>query len=634
MSGIFGLLNLDGRPAERPLLKRMASAIAHRGPDGDGLHVEGPVGLGHRMLHTTPESLHEVQPLRDETGEYCLTLDGRVDNRDKLRAELDAAGFHLRDDTDAELVLRAYQAWGESSPDRLVGDFAFALWDGRRRRLFCARDYLGSKPFCYAANGSRFIFASELHVLFADPALPREPNEGVVGEFLANRLTSTDETLFRGIHRLPAGHAAFVDASGMRTFRHWRPDPARKIRCRDDGEYADRFREVFQTAVLRCARSSSPLAVDLSGGLDSSSIACMLAALRREGTHAVPDMKTFSVVFPGLPCDETDYSREVARRWDLNHAELPCLKPVGMSPDAQVRRYLDFPDYPNGSPMDPIKAAARDEGFRVRLRGLGGDEWLNGSLLHCADLVRSMRILDLLKNVRPNMRLGRIRDLPVPHLPILRYGLWPLLPLSLRNAVNTTLGRNPLPRWIPDRFARRLDLPARVRPRALDFPTPTHATREMVETGTFAPYVRALELEERMSSFHAIEERNPFLDKDLVEFALALPEEQRWQRGQLKYVLRNAMRGLLPERVRMRDTKARFSHVYLEALKATWANRPSETLAIGRIGWVNEKTLDDSYQEMLELYFRRNPAYVGFANRLMMVRGIDLWYRYVFLEGR
>lgn len=162
MSGIAAIYNLNGRPLDRALLLRLTDVIAHRGPDGSGLFVDGAVGLSHQMLRTTPESLHEEQPLADETGNLILTLDGRVDNRNELKAALKAKGFGLRADTDAELVLLAYQAWGEECPQRIIGDFAFVVWDKRNRHFFCARDPMGIRPFYYYLDDRTFLCGSEL----------------------------------------------------------------------------------------------------------------------------------------------------------------------------------------------------------------------------------------------------------------------------------------------------------------------------------------------------------------------------------------------------------------------------------------------------------------------------------------
>jgi len=143
MSGIAGIFNLDGRPADASLLRRMVDAIAHRGPDGSGVWIAGSVGLGHRMLRTTPESAVEKQPLTDESATLSLTFDGRVDNREEISSLLSSHGWKLRDQTDAEIILRAYQCWGEECAGKIVGDFAFVVWDGKKQQLFCVRDVVG-----------------------------------------------------------------------------------------------------------------------------------------------------------------------------------------------------------------------------------------------------------------------------------------------------------------------------------------------------------------------------------------------------------------------------------------------------------------------------------------------------------
>ena len=162
MSGLAGIYRLDGQPVHPPLLQRMVERLAHRGPDGSHCWIHRFIGMGHAMLRTTPESLEEQQPWQDETGALSLTLDGRIDNREDLTASLLAAGLTLRNHTDAELMLRAYQCWGEACPERIVGDFALVIWDGPRRQLFCARDILGLKPFYYSLHDNTFCWASEI----------------------------------------------------------------------------------------------------------------------------------------------------------------------------------------------------------------------------------------------------------------------------------------------------------------------------------------------------------------------------------------------------------------------------------------------------------------------------------------
>ena len=219
----------------------MLDAVAYRGPDGLNSWIDGPVALGHAMLRTTPEAMGESQPLVDEQTGLVLTMDGRVDNRDELTALLERQGLRLAGGTDAEIVLRAYQCWGEEAPAKILGDFAFALWDGRKRQLFCARDVASVQPLFYHCDGRSFICASELHQILADLAVPREPDERVIGMYLTGMLLDPVPTLYRDIRKLEGGCSITVRPGKIDRRRYFDIDPAKRIRYRTDAEYAEHF---------------------------------------------------------------------------------------------------------------------------------------------------------------------------------------------------------------------------------------------------------------------------------------------------------------------------------------------------------------------------------------------------------
>src|SRR2546427_419333 len=226
MSGLAGLLALDGGSAETLVLQRMLAALAHRGRDGQNTWSSGPIAMGHQAFWTTPEARGEIQPWRHPSGELVATLDGRIDNRRALRDALVARGLPPRAEHDAELVLRAYECWGEDFARELVGDFAVAIWDGPARRLVCARDPLGVKPFYYHFDGHHFRWSSEPQAIFEDPTVPRRPHEGMVAEMLAGYLVSTEETLWQGLFRLRPGHTLTVTRDGLCLRRYWSPESA------------------------------------------------------------------------------------------------------------------------------------------------------------------------------------------------------------------------------------------------------------------------------------------------------------------------------------------------------------------------------------------------------------------------
>ena len=210
MSGIAGVYYLDGRTVDSADLERMVDILAHRGPDGAAVWCEGSAGLGHRMLHTTPESLHEELPLVSAYGDLALTADARIDNRGELLSALRIDRPH-EEVCDSELIIEAYKKWGERCPERLLGDFAFAIWDGRNRRLFCARDHMGVKPFYYYRSYRLFAFASEIKALLCLPDVPHKLNEVQIADYLLdNYYEDKAVTFYEGILRLPPAHVTSV----------------------------------------------------------------------------------------------------------------------------------------------------------------------------------------------------------------------------------------------------------------------------------------------------------------------------------------------------------------------------------------------------------------------------------------
>jgi asparagine synthase (glutamine-hydrolysing) len=629
MSGIAGIYHFDGRPVDPALLKRMTDIIGHRGPDRADYWLDGLVGLGHRMLQTTPESLRETQPLADETGSLCLTLDGRVDNRNELRTALESKGAKLRTDTDAELILRAYECWDEACPKHIIGDFAFVIWDRRNRWLFCARDILGLRPLYYYSGDRTFLCGSEPRQLFEDPMTQREPNEGMIGEYLARAITNREETLYQGVYRLPPAHVLIVQPGRLRKVRYWDTDPARTLRYRTDEEYAAHFSEIFKEAVRCRLRSHGPIGAYLSGGLDSSSVVGMVQSLYREGALADLGFETFSMLFPGLPCDESVYIQDVVRMWDLTYNALYPKETDASTYTAQVQRYQDFPNYPNGSMSDSLKALAHAKGFRVLLTGLGGDDWLTGSLYHYADLLRRLRMLALVRQARFDSHLS---PMIVPLSSVLQYGVKPLLPQTVRRALRWMLRRDGFPPWMDPHFARRIHLAERIRGEAVRRPFTTFARADLYRSACSGFGAHFAEVEERSASWFGLEQRHPLHDRRIAEFALALPEEQRWRRDQPRFVLRQAMQGRLPETIRLRLTKADFSHVFAEDLQAQGGEDLFDSLTIASMGWVNGERVRDMYRQLLQLYAKGDSGYTLYVCPLWLAYGIELWFNTVFLN--
>jgi asparagine synthase (glutamine-hydrolysing) len=521
-------------------------------------------------------------------------------------------------------VVRAYQCWGQECPRHIIGDFAFALWDGRRRELFCARDVLGIRPFYFHSDGRTFLCASEPHQLFEHGTVPRRPNEGMIAEYLAAAPTSLEETLFKGISRLPPAHCLEVGREGIRQFRYWDIDPAKQISYTNDQEYAEHFFALFEEAVRCRLRSSHRLGSELSGGLDSSSVVSMVGWLREHGSSPDVGFETFSVVFPGLACDEREYIAAVTKRWGFPSNLVPAQVSAPYFYAEQARRYKDFPDYPSSVMSYPLKTVAGRKGIRVLLSGDGGDQWLDGSCYHYADLLRRLRIGDAIRQARCDARTlsaGRVAG------PLLHCGVLPLIPQPIKSVL-----RRPLtPDWVDERWATRTGLSERLRQRASLSAPANFAQRDLYRTLTDGWAAHGNETGDRALAALQVEQRHPLDDRRIIEFALALPERQRRRGEERRFILRGAMRGLLPESVRRRVTKADFSHVFTESLTGPETERQFSSLAISDAGWVSGATARSNYQRMMNLYRAGDARYAGHVWPIWMIFGIETWYRTVFL---
>src|ERR1700738_1961328 len=275
MSGIVGIINLDGAPVDRDLLRRMTDFMSYRGPDTQEIWIAGNVGFGHTMLRTTFEAETEKQPLTLE-GQVWLTADARIDGRSELISKLEAklgtrlrVGSDSRIPNDAELILYAYRAWKEDCLKHLIGDFVFAIWDGDERRLFCARDHFGVKPFYYAHSNNCFVLSNTLNCVRQHPAVSAKLNDVAIGDFLLSGLNQEPATTtFADIARLPGANALTNSAGGLRVRRYWSLPHHFHLNYKDSRDYPQQFRELLSQSVKDRLRTDR-VALEISGGLDS-----------------------------------------------------------------------------------------------------------------------------------------------------------------------------------------------------------------------------------------------------------------------------------------------------------------------------------------------------------------------------
>ncbi len=273
MSGIVGILHLDGAPVDAELLQRLVDFQKFRGPDAQRLWISGQVGLGHTLLKTSDESTHECQPFHLGDNIW-IAADARVDGRSELVAKLTAAGQNAPSNaTDAELILRSYRAWGEACLEHLLGDFAFAIWDGREQKLFCARDQMGVKPFYYASIGSLLVFSNTLDCVRQHPAVSDRLNDLAIADFLLFDINQDAATTsYSDIRRLPAAHSLRCERAAVSIRRYWTLSVTEPVRFQRESEYIEQFRALLEQAVEDRLRTKSA-GILMSGGLDSTTVA-------------------------------------------------------------------------------------------------------------------------------------------------------------------------------------------------------------------------------------------------------------------------------------------------------------------------------------------------------------------------
>lgn len=599
MSGIVGVFHSDGRPVSEAILRKMLDAISHRGPDGSGIWSTQTIGLGHNSLRTQTERPTARLPLVADG--LTITADARLDNREELIASL---RLTARDVSDAELIAAAYRRWGDESPQRLLGDFAFAIWDGERRQLFCARDHVGVRPFYYHADDRRFVFASEIKGLLALPDMPREIDDERIVDFLVGLPAEAARTLHAGILRLPPRHSLTVSAAGVSLREYWRP----RLSSVAAADAADRFRETFTEAVrCRLADAASAGAM-LSGGLDSSSIACVAGPIFA-AEHARP-LPTLSLVFDRTPA------------WSERKAIEAVLAGGGFEPHfedggdcapfASIGQILAEQDGLFAAPGLPfgrhLYAAGAARGLRVLLDGHGGDEVVSHGAGRTQELAQAGRWLALGREVRG---LARLHGGP----------WWPTYVAYLDRYARGRLGaawrratgerrrraRHPASRWAdfvnPEMAARTAIAERREALRSAE------ARIEAEEGGRHASAIlssrvaQSFEVLDKAAAAAGVEPRYPFWDKRLVELCLSLPDEQKLDGGWSRLVLRRAMEGILPASIQWRPDKLEFApHIVRGMLGGDRARIEHALLAdadaVGQ--YVSLPAVRDAYQRIAD----------------------------------
>ncbi len=570
MSGIAGFIHFDGKPAEPELVKKMTASMDYRGPDGIHHWVKGPAALGQCMLRTTPESLEETQPLINEDGSLVLVMDGRVDNWQQLRKELQGRNIDLRDRSDAELVLKAYETWGPGCLAHIDGDFALVIWNTKTKTVFCARDPIGNKPFYYHWNGKTFSFASELHPIFALPWVKHDLNNGMLAEFLGGERYSLDETFWLGILRLPPAHRMDIRTGKLLSTQYWSPDLEATLTYKKEEEFVEHYLELFTDIVTRMSRSHSAIACEVSGGLDSSAIFSMSKHLLRQGSLHAPAINGYTLGFHDeTAANELRYAHAVGKFWDTEIRETEPAQP----PVAWYRQWADhyknIPPYPNGSMGLSIRSAAAAQNTRVLFSGVGGDEWLWGDRSYYQELLRQSQWPALYRILKRDMKETRFLDTAWWFS---RYGIAPCLPDTVKKSLHkiSKFRKTHSSLWLTWLSPPMQDLLQQRRTDHLqawkNISARSHQLSHIMRLNN-AFNIHARESEEQLAAGQGIELRLPFWQKDMVQFSFSTPEQWKLRGYVNRTIHRKAMSGLLPDLILQRHSKADFMCTYQRPLK-------------------------------------------------------------------
>ena len=561
MSGILGIFYRDGRPVEGEYLDRMVDSLAHRGLDGRDIWVSESIGMGHCLQWTTPESLLESMPKSDRSGNV-ITGDLRLDNRAELISSLDFAANDRDKITDSELALAAYRRWGRGCAEKLLGDFAFAIWDERSQWLFCARDHYGVKQLYYYCSDAVMAFATEIKALFCLPEVPRRLNEVKVADYLLPLFEDREITFYQGICRLPPAHYLVVDRGQKQLKQYWSFDLDKNITLGSDREYAEAFKELFTEAVSCRLRSAFPVGTLLSGGLDSSSITCVARDLLKQHQSPLP---TFSAVFDRVTqCDESSYINSVVKQGGIESHLVRGDRFGPLSDWQQMIWHQDEAYYaPNLFLHCELYRAAQQQNVRILLDGFDGDTTVSHGITYLAELTRSGNLLYLIPEV---IRLANNFERS-PWQMLWRHGMEPIVHPKVRRLGNKFMAKNKSSQQpsliLQGDFARRIQLKQRLqRLRSGQLPKTSREAHYQRLTAGVMPF--ALEAADKAAAAFGIEPRYPFFDKRLTEFCLALPPEQKLHRGWTRIIMRRAMAGILPPKIQWRGGKsnlgANFQH--------------------------------------------------------------------------
>ncbi|HEY3580954.1 MAG TPA: asparagine synthase (glutamine-hydrolyzing) [Pyrinomonadaceae bacterium] len=630
MCGINGIAfsSKSGQLVSRPVLEAMRDVITHRGPDEEGIFIDRNVGLGHRRLSIVDVASGH-QPMTNEDATLHITYNGEIYNHADFRESLEANGHVYQTHCDTETILHLYEEHGSACVDYLRGMFAFAIWDQRKQELFIARDRLGVKPLYYVRrdDGSLF-FGSEIKTLLEASAVRPEINYTVLSDYLANHATSGEETLFKGVKRLLPGHVLTWCDGEVNVRRYWDVDFTKdEADTRDDKTYIKQWSELFRESVRLRLMADVPLGMFLSGGIDSSAIAAMMSGMVSE------PIKTFSVAFAEREANELEYARLVAETYKTNHHEIVVSPEQFFDALPRLVWHEDEPlAHPSSVALYFVSHLAAQH-VKVVLTGEGSDEMLAGygryrrtiwnlslgrrynklAPSFARDALRS-QIENTLPTGRLRQKLMRTFLVLSPELESIYFDNFAVFPTPMQQHMFTRETR-----------ARMHEIDPYVELRRVLSHTKDMSLLDGLLYADIKTYLHELLMkQDQMSMATSLESRVPFLDHKLVEFTARMPDTMKLRGQTTKYVLREAMKGVLPEEILTR------SKMGFPVPIGTWFRGPFKSI-------IDEYVLSDRAlsrgifaPDFVRQIVALHQAGEDHAERLWSLLNFEIWQRQFF----
>jgi asparagine synthase (glutamine-hydrolysing) len=558
MCGIVGVWNQNSEPVNQMALKRFSDSLSHRGPDGDGFYIDpdANLGFGHRRLAIIDTTDNGRQPMSFAGGRYWITYNGEIYNFLELKSELEGYGYQFQTNSDTEVILTAYHHWGQDCQLRFNGMWAFAIWDREDRKLFLSRDRFGVKPLIYYFDGKRFAFASEMKAFLALDWFKPDFDSAMVALALSSErlIEGNERCIINGLQNLLGGHCLTLRMGEQpRVGRWWNTLDHLEEASQNYDKQVEHFRDLFLDACRIRMRSDVPIGTALSGGLDSSAIICGMHHIVSQNNSAQDRIasewqKAFIMTYPGTRIDERKYADEVVNRTGAHPVYCTADANSYLDNFADVLFHLESVSDIHLGPWQVYKAQ-RENGVVVTLDGHGGDEALGGYPWYIAsalsdsvsrlDLLRTLSLVSILKGLDPfpgqNFYLKSLQKFLAPQ---------------------TNKETNPWLRQQSAAFiapALEVDLPFLKNKDAL--------FKKLYIDFHFTQLPTVLRNFDRLSMAHGVEIRAPFMDWRLVTFMFSIPSASAIGGGFTKRILRDALKGILPESVRTRTKKLGFPNL-------------------------------------------------------------------------